>query len=29
MEPKTIIAICLVVFIIGSIVFLKLRQRKK
>ena len=28
MEPKTIIAICLVVFIIGAIVFLKLRQRK-
>ena len=29
MEPKTIIAICLVVFIIGAIVFLKLRQMKK
>ncbi len=29
MEPKTIIAIVLVAFIIGSFVFLQVRNRKK
>ena len=29
MEPKTIIAIVLVAFIIGGFVFLQLRSRKK
>ena len=29
MELKTIIAICLVVFIVGAVIFLKIRQKKK
>ena len=29
MEPKTIIAIVLVVFIVGAVIFLKIRQKKK
>ncbi len=29
MEPKTIIALCLVAFIIGALIFLKIRNKKK
>ncbi len=29
MEPKTIIAIALVVFVIGGFIFLQVRNRKK
>lgn len=29
MEPKTIIAIVLVVFIVGAVIFLKIRQKRK
>lgn len=29
MELKTIIAICLVVFIVGALIFLKVRAKKK
>lgn len=29
MEPKTIIAIGLVVFIVGALIFLKIRAKKK
>ena len=29
MEPKTIIAIVLVVFVVGAVIFLKIRQKRK
>lgn len=29
MEPKTIIAIALVVFIVGALIFLKIRNKRK
>ena len=29
MEPKTILAIALVVFIVGALIFLKIRNKRK
>ena len=29
MELKTVVAICLVVFIVGALIFLKIRAKKK